>query len=190
MKKVILVHGAKYSGKGHFTSFFMSLLEKNSLIGKQISFAEPIQRTASVLGFTDEAVYGKDKETWVHPVMRVTYRKFAQQFGTEFIRKSFNQHFFAELAVARIEYSSADFFIVDDCRFANEYDLVKLMCSKNGYKFVPVKLHREEFNFTGEHSSEVGLPDSQFIRVIDNNSDTEHFSASILSLIRDFDLIN
>jgi len=175
-KYIIGIHAAKYAGK----TTAATILSDRYPDFLTASFAMKIKEVALAMNFPKEAVYGEEKETWMHPILGVTFRVFAQQFGTEFIRNTFNdkawiryiEHLFDDITTVN---QLINGFIIDDIRFENEAQTVRDYCKEKGYTAILIKIHREEFDFTKEHSSEFGLPDSLFDIVINNDGGVEGF---------------
>ena len=88
---------------------------------KHLAFADPIREVGKVLGFTDHEMC-VDKEAY-NEIWRVSWRMFAQQFGTDFMREKMYRLGWIKLMNAKIEkYKNV---VISDVRFDNEAEEIK-----------------------------------------------------------------
>ena len=115
---------------------------------KHLAFADPIREVGKVLGFTDHEMC-VDKEAY-NEIWRVSWRMFAQQFGTDFMREKMYRLGWIKLMNAKIEkYKNV---VISDVRFDNEAEEIK----EKGGKILRILSFDESDD---KHSSEKGIDD-------------------------------
>jgi hypothetical protein len=101
----------------------------------------------------------------VVPVFDVPMRKMLQTLGTEWGRKEFGPHIWVDIARLMVqrhaETSSADVIVFDDCRFANEVEMIR---SLGG---TVVRLERPDRAFVVDnHASELSVAEIESDMVV------------------------
>lgn len=171
MLKKILISGKKRSGKDWTAAAIKSELETLGYSVDIIAFAEPMKDIiATTLGITpDELEQFKNNtkqfscsviENYDHSTEHTTdFRKILQQFGNEAMKKYFGPTVWRDIAVNRINESTADYVIVSDFRMPEEY----LPDS------ISIKIHSEASS-TDSHSSETALDNWKFNFTLNNTN--------------------
>ena len=155
---IIGISGKKQSGKDTISDY---LIKKYNFI--KYGFADPIKEIAKIMfDFTDEQLYGKDKEK-IDSFWKIKPRDFFQKFGTDYGRMIFPEHFpeifkdnnkrslwiliFENWYLQKIKENPSIKIIINDVRFEDEFDCIKEL---GGYIF---KVERNS-NSTDNHISE------------------------------------
>jgi hypothetical protein len=147
---------------------------------KVYHFADPLKEMAiNIFGIEPQLVYGtdedKNKQThllWENMpiangrVGNITSREFLQHFGTNIIRKLYNNAW-VNATINKIIYEDSEIAIIPDVRFPNEVEAIQ----KNGG--VVIRLTRDLHH--SDHESEVALDKENydwknFDHIIDNTS--------------------
>ena len=179
MKNIIAFSGPKNSGK----STAKNLLLQSHPNAICLSFADPLKKCVTALfGLTDECYDPIKKET-ILPQWNVSPRQLMQTIGTDFIRdnlKSYfpqlqmSQHtFFCSIMHDTIQQlDDNSLIIIDDCRFQDEYNLIKSLNGK------VIKITRETTE--DSHKSEHG---TLYDHIIQNDSTIENLKTKLKDLI-------
>ena len=140
---IIGITGKKGSGKDAVAE----ILSKRYGL-KHLAFADPIREVGKILGFTEHEMLA-DKEAF-NEIWRVSWRMFAQQFGTDFMRERMFRLGWIKLMEAKIEkYKNV---VVSDVRFDNEAEEIK----EKGGKILRILSFDESDD---RHASERGIND-------------------------------
>lgn len=120
---------------------------------------------------------------WYENKTEIT-RMLIQAIGTDFVRLADKDFWVKQVAktIQAIDY--ADYFIITDFRFPNEYYSLKDMLP--GALIVPIKIDRkiERDGFIHQHPSELALDDfKHFAEVIDNNGTLEETEKNVKEVI-------
>ena len=166
---VVMVTGAKRSGKDTFCDALEQICNEENIITQRHAFANPLKQiAASALGIdiaTLDRLKNNDSTLAVitqgGPVNLVTVRQFLQQLGTEGIRETLGQDTWTRLCLEKITGSLADIFIVSDFRFLNEYSTIATQVPP-GIQVVTVRIERSVAN-DDTHASETELAQANFV---------------------------
>lgn len=170
--RTILVSGKKRSGKDWTAAAIKSELESLGYSVDIIAFAEPMKDIiATTLGITlDELEQFKNNTKQFScsvtdnydrsPEHTTDFRNILQQFGNEAMKKYFGPTVWRDLAINRINESTADYVIVSDFRMPEE----------NLTDSLSIKIHSGAVS-TDTHRSETALDDYQFDFTLNN---TDH----------------
>ena len=185
--KVIAIHGLAGHGK---TTSTKHLVTAHGL--DVVKFAAPIKNMLATLliymgDSPESAAYSMEdplmKSLPITELHGVTPRRLQQTLGTEWGRNLIHPNLWTDLAVLKIRQhwvrSPGHVILVDDLRFATEYDMlesefdttfVKIFSPWAPQPAVPVganlNLHGEQPST--QHASEIPLPDSLFDHVVIN----------------------
>lgn len=168
---VCLVAGKAKYGKDTFASFLKQSLEKK---GKKVL----ILHFADYLKFICKEYMGWDG------VKNNEGRTLLQHIGTDVIRNR-NNDFWTDVVAQLIAvlYKDYDYFIVPDCRFINEVEVLKFDYSFNVKTFWVVRKENGEFYDNGlteeqkNHRSENDLNIWPFDHIVFNTSDLDNLKA-------------
>lgn len=101
---------------------------------ERISFASELKNiSAALFGLNHEQLYGSEKETPDPNNFGLTPRTILQRLGTDVFRDSFSSHFpehgspWIFSTRRHIENNPCKCFVIDDCRFQDELEMVKSM---------------------------------------------------------------
>jgi len=161
MKTLIGFTGTKQHGKDTASTMLKLWLESKGYRVKIVALADPIRNIGEILGYTERQMkYDKNE---INFVTGLSFREFAQKFGTDFCRDEINPSIWINLltkALCRIEEDTI--IIFPDVRFNNEAEMIR---SGNGAVF---KIHRG-VNDNDTHKSESGISDELVDAQIDND---------------------
>jgi hypothetical protein len=170
-------------------------------------FAKPIKQFATALGFENEQVYGNDiKKEEINTFFNVSFREFAQKFGTELCRDvlpkllpgmNFNGR---SLWVRTMEGKIHQYknLVISDCRFRDEADLIKQ------YKGIIVKVTRNKVENTNNdnknnsnnennhsnhsnhsnHASELEMDSITPDFIVENNGTVDDLEKTLLEILK------
>ena len=147
-KTIIALTGAKGVGK---TSIAKEIASRDSESRCVLSFADPLRRMMSQLIPMDAMTDPGQKEQPVKWLGGKSPRQLLQSLGTDWGRDMVSATIWIDAMRRLISEQSSDVIIIDDCRFANEAQMVHEM---GGAVF---QLHRDGVNYTHEHISEVPI---------------------------------
>ena len=162
MKTVILIKGAKRSGKDTTADIMLRLMQCYS--ATRLSFAEPMKEIMAdtfdislseldALKNQQEPMnYGFEIDRGVREHTS-NFRQILQRFGTEAMKKQFGDDVWAELLYNKIH---SDITIVSDWRFKSELEYLK---SKDDVKVITVEVVRVGQINKDTHISERDLDD-------------------------------
>ena len=155
------------SGKTTVATFLLRHLGFSRVPFAQIlkDMTRPILQSVGYSSQEILALEAGDKTEIIEP-LGVSLRRIYQTLGTEWGRDCINPNMWTLLWHARVsDMLAADVDVVaDDVRFPNEYDLIRSM---GGQVW---KITRPNTDMTCGHSSENGLEDKYFDRVVENNN--------------------
>lgn len=114
----------------------------------RLSFADPLKiEIADALADTPEQAWQYLLEM-KDPVMKAQWRTIMQWWGTEFRRNRFGENYWVDKAMEQVKNDvTGQFWVSDDCRFMNEYEVLK----KEGFKFARLLPEKE---VPSSHASE------------------------------------
>jgi hypothetical protein len=195
MKKIIVFYGNK--GVGKDTSF--NMFNKYEFVYKQVSFADPVKETVwSLFGKKigdKERLYGaiekKEEiiEGWEIPAnlgfkeKYWTGRRLLQWFGTDVCRNVYGQ-IWVDKAEEQIR--KHDHVGITDCRFLNEYELLKRLKGEYDVNFVHVlrkSMGNSEFS---THASEIDMDKFSPNYIIYNNKTLFELEENVKEVIKYF----
>ena len=186
-KTIIVISGAKRSGKDYSASLIKKELESIGKSVEIIHFADPLKQIIATsfdisLEKLDElknesdriklntALYGE------YTLDTLTdFRILLQRFGSEAMKPVFGDDVWGDLARKSIDKSDSDYIIIPDFRFIKELD------SLNGLSIISIYVQGKE-SFDDSHSSEV-KPKMSFDHEIDNtlqNDSPEKFAKQLV----------
>ncbi len=166
MTKIMIISGLARSGKDTLADKIVDIAKSKNLTATKVAFAKPIKDVACILFNMTHEELEKHKEKPISWLNNITPRKFLQGFGTEFVRESLDTDFWILKMQQEIAKTNVDIFIIPDCRFENELQIKKLY---NDVVTVKVVRNIREPISNTEHKSELGLDDSLFDIVFENN---------------------
>ncbi len=196
MKTIILINGAKRSGK----DFTASLLEEKLYAKKKISFATPLKQImADTFGMSleqmetmknDYADY--DMQFMAYPNNQpsvnfgsMNFRTLLQRFGTEGMKPTFGESVWADItANESLDWfeQGIDYVIIPDFRFNIESETIKALQSDT-IKVVTLKIRNDDINTEDAHSSERELDDYVFDYTINNTGYSPNLGEYVDSFI-------
>jgi energy-coupling factor transporter ATP-binding protein EcfA2 len=142
----------------------------------RLRFSQPLKDMLKAIGLTDECIEGKFKEVPCDLLSGKTPRYAMQTLGVEWARNKIDKNFFKNLWRTKIrKYPHDAKIVVEDCRFANEADLVKSM---GGNLW---RINRLGYDFKG-HSSETEMEDLKCDLVINNHSNEADLKMMVIGL--------
>lgn len=160
--KFILVSGKKRSGKDFFSNLLKKEFNKLGFSVQVIAFADPIKDIISrTLGISRETLdYYKNDQTpiYIGEVLVSNARSILQSFGTDAMKCHFGDNVWVDLLMARAKQSNADYVIVPDFRFPEEY--------LTGA--ITIRVQNNDLPNDDSHRSENSLDDFNFNYVLDN----------------------
>lgn len=195
--KVIAIHG--FAGHGKTTST-RHLVAAHKL--PVVKFAAPIKNMLATLliymgDSPDAAVYAMEdpmmKALPIRELFGITPRRLQQTLGTEWGRDIIHPQLWTHLAKLKIDQlwrnQEGDVILVDDLRFATEYDMLEKEFDTTFVKifapWAPQPLIPAGTGAEGSvgHRSEIPLPDELFDHVIINERDQHDELAAVMNRI-------
>lgn len=172
--KIIGIMGKKGVGKNYVANVLRCMAESKGKHVEIVAYADSLKEVlADVLGLDRESLFGNDddknKQTeydwenipisirgdvFLNRTGKMKIRDIMQFFGTEIMRKMFDNQLWIKCVVRKIENSKADVFIIPDVRFINEVTAVK---ERNGIVIRVVGPHRCSAKDRDSHSTETSL---------------------------------
>jgi hypothetical protein len=161
----IAICGKPGSGKTTIAKALVERLEG----GIHMSFANGVRVEAAwalagavSVGAADRVAYAAERylEAMMDPATKDQYRHLLQVWGTEFRRKE-NDNYWVHVLEAALEFYPERPVVIDDCRFPNEYSLLK----SYGFTFVVLddgETTREQGETEAAHESEQHWPHFSF----------------------------
>jgi len=177
MKTLIAIHAPKGAGKSTARDALCRHLNFNLA-----SLAFSIRNHAGNLGYPTSAHSGEEKETWVHPVLGCTFRQFAQGQG-QYFREVYGRDALARILKYRLDNCLLEShrFCVDDVRDIKELDVLREV---EGYTTTAIKISRPGVEYTKDHPTEMGIPDSEFDYLINNNKTKEQLAEDVINIVK------
>lgn len=125
MAQLIAVSGFAGVGKDEFFKIFSKKMASQGKKVERLAFADPIKVSVNrLLGWDERHSNGELKEV-VDEFWGFSPRHAYQTFGTEWARNCLRNDFWLKLAEKSLLESAADFIIVTDLRFENEWEWSK-----------------------------------------------------------------
>lgn len=173
---IALYSPAPQSGKSTFAKYYAEACAAKGLWVERFSFADPLRAMIGgllkTLGYGPQKIrscfFGKLKEVPIVELGGKTPRYLLQTIGTEWGRELITPQVWVNVMAERLWKTAADVVLIDDLRFENELTFI-------GYQVggIPVKIIRPDMKRTTSHSSEGGLDQFYFSRVVLNNGTKE-----------------
>ncbi len=169
--RIVILSGPKGSGKTHMGEL---LCTKHSFV--RHSLASPLKEILSIAYGESEHFLRPSLKEKKHPNSQHTNRHLMQQVGTEFFRR-LDEDVWSNALVRRLKAEQVEkcstSIVIDDCRFDNEYTIIRKFAKDYNYQFDSVRL--EPLNFKGydKHPSEKGISDVYIDKVIINAKNTK-----------------
>lgn len=116
-----------------------------------LAFGNAVKREAATAIGRDSAERIKIYNEMLDPSTKHKWREIIQVWGTEVRRREFCEDYWVKKIEEDIDYfKNNESIIVDDCRFWNEYNMLK----EHGFKFVRCLPSKGNKNITALHESE------------------------------------
>jgi hypothetical protein len=177
--KLIGIAGAKGSGKDTLANLILTY----SPGYRKYSMADPIRTVGRIMGFTDEEMLDPVKKEQAAEFLGISWRKFAQWFGTDIMRDYLNilvpheHQIWVRLAERYFDHSPGIKFIIPDIRFDDEADMIR---RRNG-AMILVKGRTTGIDI---HKSEKGISPELIDIVVNNTSTIEELEKVTEHMVR------
>lgn len=187
MNKVIVIRGRKRSGKDTTALMLKEEIEARGYSVEIMSFAEPMKDIlATTLGISLEQLddfKNNNNDVYVDYVTGYDInncRLMLQMFGTEAMKKHFGDDVWVNLTRDKIRKSTADFVIISDWRFPNEYNVLD---NTINFKVQTVHVVNPRVSTSDTHSSEIALDDFECNHRIMNDGTLEDLRLKIKGIM-------
>jgi len=158
------------------------------------NFADPIKKIGLIFGFSEEQMYGTQKDKMaVHPYWKISARQFMQKIGTELFRDKLStilpemnirDTIWIELFRQKYQKNPGK-YVIADLRFVDEAKMIKQMGG------VIIRINRINTSLSvsqGEvhqhqHTSEKEIDDIKPDYVIDNNNNIKTLEIKLDNII-------
>lgn len=197
MKTIIILSGAKRSGKDTAAGFIKSYLKNDTMRSVEtLAFADKLKSTSAALLneiygtniFTTDMFSNEELRQGPFPGPefkwggeQVCLRTVLQKFGTEICRNCIDTDIWVKALINTLEKLNADYSIITDARFPNEITLLKKHFVKT-HNIITILITRPGTANT-THVSETQfdnmLADNLFDYIIMNNSSLEQLNINI-----------
>lgn len=178
---IIGLVGAKNSGKSTIAKYL-----ENNYNFTELTFAEPLKKICHILSgipmnIIDPQNYDDriSRELITDSVWNMTGREWLQKIGTELFREHFDSDTWIKLLQKKINNNHNNNIIISDCRFENEYKMIK----NNGG--IILVIDRPNIKNNDLHISEISW--KSFIKddiIIKNNSTLDDLYKKIDNFIK------
>ena len=181
MTKVILISGYKRSGKDFVAKLLAEKLHAQGFTVDIQSFATPLKQVvASTFDITldqlddyknaeDDVLCHIDNAKIHHNLHTISIRKILQRFGTEAMKPVFGANVWSTHMKDRIEQSTANYIIIPDYRFDEEYNYLSKFNFEYPVMFQTLQIVNNNVVPKDIHSSE-SLPTRPSDYLIDNTA--------------------
>lgn len=164
-KKIVIgINGIKRAGKDTAAIYLRHHLRADVTT---LYWAGLLKRVAAMLlGLPEDYFFddkAKDELFLVGPGVYMTGREFLQKLGTECLRDVIHQDFWIQRVLREIDAAYAQYILIPDTRFPNEYAAIKNL---GGYV---IRVVRPQVETGDMHISETALDGYDFDDVIDNS---------------------
>ncbi len=178
MKQLIIgLCGQKRSGKNETAEYIDIEAIRQGYTTQQLSFAKPLKDMTKLMGFSEEAVNGDDKEI-INPLYGKSARETLQWLGTDVFREQYDKDIWLKIIKDKITKCTDDVIIITDCRFDNEANLINEL----GGSVVQINRPGLESDDTSKHSSEQGITYRYVDASIDNIKDLDYLESEAITL--------
>ena len=173
MRKIILINGKKRAGKDYVAKILKEELGNCEIFHYADSMKQIIADTFEISLEELENFKNENVEITFND-KRTTFRRVLQCFATEACKKIFGKDIWKQIVLNKMENSSAEYIIIPDFRFPEEYIEDSLT----------VKVLGGDTNDT--HISESALNNFKFDYIIDNTNkgDLTYWINGLLELIK------
>ena len=173
MRKIILINGKKRAGKDYVAKILKEKLGNCEIFHYADSMKQIIADTFEISLEELENFKNENVEITFNG-KRTTFRRILQCFATEACKKIFGKDIWKQIVLNKMENSSAEYIIIPDFRFPEEYIEDSLT----------VKVLGGDTNDT--HISESALNNFKFDYIIDNTKkeDLTHWIDTLLKIIK------
>lgn len=173
MRKIILINGKKRAGKDYIANILKEKLGNCEIFHYADSMKQIIADTFEISLEELENFKNENVEITFNG-KRTTFRRVLQCFATEACKKVFGKDIWKQIVLNKMENSNAEYIIIPDFRFPEEYIEDSLT----------VKVLGGDTNDT--HISESALNDFKFDYIIDNTNkgDLTYWINGLLELIK------
>lgn len=194
MKTVILINGAKRSGKDYTAELLRTKLNDTLTI----SFAGPLKEVvADTFGISTEVLdmYKNSGEKLYLRTPKLSgesfeaitdFRTILQRFGTEGMKPRFGEAVWANVAATTIHETESGTILVPDFRFNVEHAIINSV----GCRVITLKIRNDDIDTTDSHSSERELDNFNFDYTIDNTGYTPYLGNKVDEFIKEFSLLS
>lgn len=177
-KKIIAISGKKRTGKNTVANLFKKYLPNSVCVG----FGDAVKYAcAEIMGLDREEFFNdenKDKIYQFYDGVYMSGRDILQKMATEALRDNFNKSVWITNMNNRISISDADYIIIYDLRFENEYDFL----DKQGSLLLRVE--RMDIENNDFHISENEIDDKEFKYILrSEKNDFKHLEKLVKSII-------
>ena len=144
MKKVVMLHGTKRSGKDFSATMMQNLFKRLNVNTEIIAFAKPMKEIiATTLDITENQLeeFKNNPDNYTVHILNgggangtekeTDCRKILQNFGSEAMKSVFGNDIWAMLALQKVQDSLSPFIIISDFRFDIEYETFKRALGNN-----------------------------------------------------------
>lgn len=199
MKTIILINGAKRSGKDFTASLLTEKLSGTLGATQTMSFATPLKQVvADTFGISMEYLEEfknnhteYDIKCMAYPnnqpsvnFLTTDFRTILQRFGTEGMKPIFGEAVWADITARDAQTAFSDgveYVIVPDFRFYIESDTIKAL-KEVGINVVTLKIRNDDIDTSDAHASERELDDYVFDYTIDNTG----YNPDLTNLVDEF----
>lgn len=142
----------------------------------EYTFAEPLKRICHILsGFSYDILLGEEAEarrirdSELDPIWNMTGRQWLEYIGTDLFRNHFDPDTWIKIAFrnAKEALDNGKNVVITDCRFENEYNLIK----KLGGKIIVIYRNEVDLETNEDEMTNVHITEWGFTKFIDKNQD-------------------
>ena len=202
MKNLILIAGAKRSGKDYSAELIKELVEDTGVV----SFAEPIKQIlADTFEISLEALetyknnssdYGLELKAYPNNQNPVTFgylsfRTALQRFGTEAMKQQFGDNVWGGRGVLSATKLPNNLVIIPDFRFVSEHEEAVKQARFFGYNVYTINIFNKDLSEADLHASERDLSDNNFTFdfSIDNTGQPDNIKKRVKKILKKANII-
>jgi hypothetical protein len=155
MVKIIGFAGPAGVGKDTTCDALLAIFQSFGEKAEKMSFADPLYDLIQfITGIPKELLRHQDFKniTWTELnaplpcLIGWTPRKFLQKIGTEGFRDNIHQDFWIQKTIQKAKNSKADYILISDARFVNEFKAVDMLIELNRYGIDYARDHASAMN--------------------------------------------